>query len=128
MRTIVIIAVACLAGVGWADVPSTRPASRPATQPATRAAMSRVHVYVSGDVQGVGFRAFTQECADELGLVGWVRNLPDGRVEAEIEGPADRVANLVEKMRHGPSHARVTKMDVTQERPLESEHRFSVTY
>jgi acylphosphatase len=127
MRTIIIV-VACLAGVVWADGPSTRPTSRPATQPATRAAMSRVHVYVSGDVQGVGYRAFAQECADELGLVGWVRNLPDGRVEAEIEGPADHVADLLEKMKHGPGLARVRKIEVSQERPLESEHRFGVRY
>lgn len=90
--------------------------------------MSRVHVFVSGDVQGIGYRAFTQECADELGLVGWVRNLPDGRVEAAVEGPANHVANLLEKMKHGPRHARVTRVEVSQERPLEREHRFSVTY
>jgi acylphosphatase len=120
--------VACLAGAIWAAEPATRPASRPATQPATRAAMRRVHVYVSGNVQGVGFRAFTQESADELALVGWVRNLADGRVEAEIEGPSDRVADLLGKIKHGPALARVDKVEVSEERPLESEHRFSVKY
>jgi acylphosphatase len=46
----------------------------------------RAHVWISGRVQGVFFRAHTKELADELGLTGWVRNLPDGRVEAIFEG------------------------------------------
>ena len=56
--------------------------SRPATGPSTGPAEKRVHVFVKGKVQGVGFRAFTKARADEVGVRGWVKNLLDGRVEA----------------------------------------------
>jgi acylphosphatase len=65
------------------------------------------HVVVSGRVQGVGFRFFVQEWADSLGVVGYVRNLPDGRVEAWLEGPPHAVAEVVQRIRRGPPAARV---------------------
>lgn len=65
------------------------------------------HVRVSGRVQGVFYRAWTAEQARDLGVAGWVRNCPDGSVEALLEGTAEAVANLVERMRHGPPAARV---------------------
>lgn len=77
---------------------ATSQASRPASNPDGR----RVHVFVSGRVQGVGFRFFTETAARNLGLTGWVRNLSDGRVEAVIEGPSDKVAALLDQMRKGP--------------------------
>jgi len=52
--------------------------------------MKRAHLFISGKVQGVFFRAFTKEVADSLGLKGWVRNLTDGRVEAVFEGEEKR--------------------------------------
>jgi acylphosphatase len=57
---------------------------------------TRAHVFVSGKVQGVYYRANTRERAQELAVDGWVRNLDDGRVEAVFEGPEDRVEELVE--------------------------------
>ncbi|MGY1673761.1 acylphosphatase [Geodermatophilus sp. SYSU D00710] len=55
----------------------------------------RVGVLVSGHVQGVGYRWFVRGLADAAGLSGWARNLPDGRVEVELEGPADTVRTVV---------------------------------
>lgn len=77
----------------------------------------RVHLFASGRVQGVWFRQGTAERARALGVTGWVRNLPDGRVEAVIEGAADRVALLVEYCRQGPPLARVDELVVHEEDP-----------
>ena len=68
---------------------------------------TRVHVYISGMVQGVFFRDSAWERALDLGVRGWVRNLPDGRVEGVFEGPGARVEEMVAWCRHGPPHARV---------------------
>jgi acylphosphatase len=76
----------------------------------------RAHVYVSGRVQGVFFRYTTKEWADELGLTGWVRNLPDGRVEAVIEGEEEKVKEMIELMRKGPPLAIVKNIEVKWER------------
>jgi acylphosphatase len=72
----------------------------------------RAHVYVSGRVQGVFFRAETAEMAQRLGLSGWVRNLYDGRVEALFEGEKDKVEKAVEFCRRGPPGASVMNLDV----------------
>ena len=80
-------------------------------------AAARVRVLVGGRVQGVGYR---QSCADRARrehVAGWVRNLRDGRVEAVFEGPADRVAAMVDWCRHGPSAARVTGVETRPEPP-----------
>jgi len=77
----------------------------------------RVHVFVSGRVQGVSFRAFTTRHAKALGLTGWVMNLRDGRVEAVIEGPKEKVAELLKLIEKGPPAARVDNLKVTDERP-----------
>ena len=65
------------------------------------------HVRIYGRVQGVFFRAWTREQADELGLKGWVRNCPDGRVEAHVEGEATSVSEMIDRMCRGPSSAQV---------------------
>ena len=75
----------------------------------------RYRVLVSGRVQGVWFRDACQRRAREHGVSGWVRNLPDGRVEAVFEGPADGVQRLVEWARHGPDLAVVTGVVVQAE-------------
>ena len=75
----------------------------------------RAHVFVSGKVQGVFFRARTMERAVRSGLTGWVRNLPDGRVEAVFEGEEEAVKALVEFCRRGPKGAVVTGVDLTWE-------------
>lgn len=65
---------------------------------------------VSGRVQGVGFRFFVKEAAGQEGLQGWVRNLPDGQVEACIEGDADALDRLEGKLQRGPASARVARV------------------
>ena len=72
---------------------------------------------VSGDVQGVGFRWFVQEAATRAGATGWVRNLPDGRVEALVEGNADVVARVEAAVRSGPRAARVDRVSIDEEQP-----------
>lgn len=71
----------------------------------------RVHVIVKGFVQGIFFRASTRDTACRLGLTGWVRNLPDGNVEAVFEGPVEKLTQAVQWCRMGPSGARVTKVE-----------------
>jgi acylphosphatase len=75
------------------------------------------HVLVSGIVQGVFYRSWTEETAKALGLKGWVRNLPDGRVEALFEGEKSQVEKMLRFCRKGPPHARVENVDVRKERP-----------
>lgn len=74
-------------------------------------------VVVSGHVQGVFYRASTQDKANELGLTGWVANRPDGRVEAQLEGERDAVDDMIAWMRQGPPAARVEDLDVEPSRP-----------
>ena len=71
----------------------------------------RAHVSISGQVQGVFFRDSTREKAEELGLAGWVKNLPDGRVEAVFEGPAEKVREMIGWCEEGPRHASVENVD-----------------
>ncbi|HET6370099.1 MAG TPA: acylphosphatase [Nitrospiria bacterium] len=70
------------------------------------------HIFVSGKVQGVGYRAFTERAARGLGLSGYSRNLPDGRVEVKVEGEREKIDRLVERLRQGPSAGRVDHLDV----------------
>jgi acylphosphatase len=79
--------------------------------------VARAHVFVSGEVQGVFFRYETRERARELGLAGWVRNLPDSRVEAVFEGPQNKVDQMVAWCRQGPEQADVREVDVRDEDP-----------
>ncbi len=79
--------------------------------------MRRVHVFVTGRVQGVFFRAACAEQARALGISGWVRNASDGRVEAVFEGPGPGVEAMVRWCRHGPPHAHVDSVDVSEEAP-----------
>jgi acylphosphatase len=67
---------------------------------------------ISGRVQGVGFRYFTEAAAAREGLHGWVRNLPDGRVEATAEGESEAVERFERAVRHGPPGARVERVEV----------------
>lgn len=77
--------------------------------------MKRVHLWISGRVQGVWFRESAKKAAEALGVVGWVRNRPDGRVEGVFEGPAGAVEQLVAWCRHGPERARVDALHVEDE-------------
>ncbi|HWL65343.1 MAG TPA: acylphosphatase [Actinomycetota bacterium] len=78
---------------------------------------TRVHVFVNGDVQGLGFRQAIADKANEQGVTGWVRNLRDGRVEAVLEGPRDEVYRVVGLCRAGPKGARVDNVQVDREPP-----------
>jgi len=77
----------------------------------------RSRVIVDGVVQGVFFRDSTYARAHELGVAGWVRNLPDGRVEAVFEGEPETVASAVAWTRHGPPRAIVTSVEEFAEQP-----------
>ncbi|HSQ99879.1 MAG TPA: acylphosphatase [Sphingomicrobium sp.] len=68
------------------------------------------HVTVAGRVQGVFFRAWTRDLARQLGVTGWVRNCPDGSVEAHVEGEEQDLERLVDRMRGGPRAAEVTEI------------------
>ena len=84
------------------------------------------HFLISGRVQGVGFRYFTQAAASREGVHGWVRNLPDGRVEALAEGDADALERFERAVRHGPPGARVDEVEVEAGVPSGRETGFSV--
>jgi acylphosphatase len=88
----------------------------------------RAHVLVSGRVQGVNFRWYTQQKAQELGLTGWVRNLGDGRVEAIFEGEERAVRRGVDWCHLGAPSARVDRVEVNYEEPTGEFSRFRVTY
>ena len=75
----------------------------------------RALVYIAGRVQGVFFRSATQDEAAKQGVTGWIKNRPDGRVEAVFEGENNKVERLVEFCRHGPYGARVTKIEILWE-------------
>jgi acylphosphatase len=77
----------------------------------------RKRVVVSGLVQGVFFRDTCRRQAATAGVAGWVRNRPDGTVEAVFEGPADRVERMVDWARRGPSRAIVSDITIREERP-----------
>ena len=89
---------------------------------------TRVELRVTGRVQGVFYRAGTQRRATELGLAGWVCNLPDGSVEAVAEGPRPACEALVEYCRRGPSGARVDGIEAGWGEPRGELPRFAVRY
>ncbi|MDK2847517.1 MAG: acylphosphatase [Desulfuromonadales bacterium] len=88
----------------------------------------RVKVKVNGRVQGVGFRHFTYKTATRLGLTGWVRNLPDGAVEAVAEGPQTQVEKWLAALKEGPPASRVEGLAVHREIADNSFDRFEVRF
>ncbi|MFC1480621.1 acylphosphatase [Candidatus Neomarinimicrobiota bacterium] len=88
--------------------------------------MKKVHIIVSGRVQGVGFRWSAKRKADQLGLPGYVRNQADGRVEIVAEGPVEAVEQLIAWARRGPSFSEVSHIDVTELPAQGSESEFSI--
>lgn len=85
----------------------------------------RAHVTISGRVQGVGFRFTTQDVAIVYGLAGWVRNLPNGQVEAVFEGDRVAIENMVQWCHAGPPSATVEQVLVTYE-PVEGLSGFEI--
>jgi acylphosphatase len=90
--------------------------------------VKRIHVYISGRVQGVFFRAQTQRSAVGFNLTGWVRNIADGRVEAVFEGDDANVDKMLAWCHIGPPAARVEEV-LTEEEPYTGEFRnFNIKY
>ena len=89
--------------------------------------MKRVHVRIYGLVQGVFFRANTKKMAEKLGINGWVRNMPDGSVEAVFEGDDDAIEKMIKWCHHGPAMARVERVYVEYEEPR-GEKEFKIIY
>ncbi|MFO0752795.1 MAG: acylphosphatase [Thermodesulfovibrionales bacterium] len=87
---------------------------------------SRAHLLISGRVQGVYYRGFTEEAARSLGVKGWVRNLPDRRVEAVFEGERAAVEQAILRCRQGPPAARVDGIDIVWEEPVEGFTDFEI--
>jgi acylphosphatase len=77
--------------------------------------LQRAHVKISGEVQGVFFRDSTRQKAEELGLAGWVKNVPDGQVEALFEGPSEKVREMIRWCEEGPQRASVETVDTNFE-------------
>jgi len=91
-------------------------------------ARQRLHVIVEGRVQGVFFRASTEEQARKLGLGGWVCNRPDGSVEAVLEGEPAVVQQMIKWLRQGPRLATVTRLQIQEEEPLGVNLDFVIRY
>lgn len=89
---------------------------------------ARAHIIVSGRVQGVFFRAKTQEKAQQLGVTGWVKNLAEGRVEAVFEGEKPQVEQLVKWAKKGPSGAIVNDLDLSWEEYQGEFSNFEIRY
>ncbi|SDL62460.1 acylphosphatase [Halarsenatibacter silvermanii] len=87
-----------------------------------------LHVFISGRVQGVGFRAFTRRNARRLGVRGWVKNLADGRVEAVLYGEKSDVEELLTRIKTGPSLAEVEDIEVEEVDEAPPEENFQVRY
>lgn len=85
-------------------------------------------VLISGRVQGVWFRACTKDAAEDAGVKGWVRNLPDGKVEALFQGDEARVQRAVDWCRKGSPGSRVEHVVVFKEEPSPDLHGFEIRY
>jgi acylphosphatase len=88
----------------------------------------RVHVIVEGRVQGVFFRAYTRDVAVKLGLAGWVRNRPDGSVEALIEGEKPAVKKMLQWFHQGSPHSLVEMVHTNEEPPVGDNTTFEIHY
>lgn len=88
--------------------------------------MIRAHVFFEGRVQGVFFRSNCEKMAKRIGVTGWVRNLPDGRVEATIEGSREGVQELIRWCENEQPHANVTNVDVDWKKTTGSFDKFRI--
>ncbi len=89
---------------------------------------ARVHLVITGHVQGVWFRANTQKKAKALDLKGWIKNLPDGRVETIFEGEKEKINQIIEWCKKGPSFAMVDDVKIHWETPVGEFNTFTITY
>lgn len=99
----------------------------PAPDDGSEGARARLRVFISGRVQGVAFRAYAEEEARTLALAGWVRNLPDGRVEVLAEGLRASLARLLEWCREGPPYASVEGVETEWDEPRGGLGEFHIT-
>jgi len=90
--------------------------------------MKRVHVFISGRVQGVFFRAVTQQTAKGFNLTGWVRNVADGRVEAVFEGEDESVNKVLKWCHTGPPAARVEEVIISEEHYINEFNNFIIRF
>ncbi|MBU0649555.1 acylphosphatase [Patescibacteria group bacterium] len=90
--------------------------------------MKRARVHVSGRVQGVFYRMNAKKTADSLTLTGWVRNLPDGVVEAVFEGEESKVKKALAWCRRGPENSRVDDVEIGWEKPQGENKTFQIKY
>lgn len=88
----------------------------------------KLRIYVYGLVQGVGFRSYTKRVAESYGLNGWVRNLPDGRVEILVEGDEELLCYFIKDVLKGPPASRVDKIEVIKETSDEPLYGFDIRY
>jgi acylphosphatase len=88
----------------------------------------RIHIRVTGHVQGVGFRSFVQQSGVLFGLTGWVRNVGYSTVETVAEGPRDRLEKFAEAMKNGPRAGRVDEARIEWEKAKGEFQNFSVKY
>ncbi len=89
-------------------------------------ARERIHCFIAGRVQGVSYRAYTQHKATQLGLSGWVRNCPDGRVELVAEGEHETLEQLIVWCREGPPAADVTDVETQWEANTGAHRTFDI--
>lgn len=90
--------------------------------------MKRIHVWISGVVQGVGFRYFTTRNARELQVKGWVKNLPNGKVEVVAEGEKWRIKDFLDNLKVGPYSASVSGVEVKEEEYKGEFEKFEVRF
>lgn len=90
--------------------------------------IQQAHVLISGRVQGVNYRYYTRQQANQLGLIGWVRNMIDGRVEAIFQGEQEQVERMLEWCRRGPPSAKVSDVEVEWQEKLESFSSFEIKF
>ncbi len=88
----------------------------------------RVHVFYSGRVQGVGFRATAEETARRFGVVGWVKNLRDSRVELMAEGDASALEQFLDAIRTGPMKNFIRQVEVSWSHASETFDDFEIRY
>ncbi len=97
-------------------------------QDSSHSSTRRVHIFVTGRVQGVFFRAETKKQASGLGLSGWVRNLDDNRVEAVFEGGESDIEKMLDWCRKGPRLAHVRGVEIVEEPPTGRFEDFRIMY
>jgi acylphosphatase len=88
----------------------------------------RFHLFIAGHVQGVGYRYYVARKAKGLGVTGWVCNMPDGRVEAEVQGEQQAIDQLMDRFFEGPSTCYVARIDKKEIPAVTGENDFEISF